>query len=454
MKLRLSSLLLLLPALLSADPSSSSISSKKATYDGNALILNGDVQVEHTLGKMASGTARLEKEDKEGPFSAISLRDNVLITLKNLGKVSCANADFNFVTMTGKLLPEVGKLIKFVNLGPDHFSITSKEANMELAKESDSIKVVKINAEGAVQVQYGSDFFLDAEQATYTNEEVPYLSASQNCKLSHFADLIESEKVELFPSTSTAVLSAPKGVLHPSSFSKSQGMHFSCSQMVWENESQTLTLLGDISVSDDGIGELHCEDEIELRQKQEGEKWILSSMVAKGKTELTYELSADFKHLLICYGLLRLDQEQLTVTLESPQNRPIEYFHDKMKLCSDNAQLSYGNNNERISAEKLHLSGNVQLKIEEDGSRCATADQFTYLPQEEKMILTSKDGKNVLFWDKEQDLSISAREVHIARADQKETIKGVGNVRFAFSTAENDLLKKLFPFYQPEGKSK
>ncbi len=66
------------------------------------------------------------------------------------------------------------------------------------------------------------------------------------------------------------------------------------------------------------------------------------------------------------------------------------------------------------------------------------------------MVLSSKTGSNVLFWDKEQQLSISAREVHIARVDKKETIKGVGNVRFSFSSTESDLLKKLFPFYKGE----
>lgn len=423
--------LLLFPILLNA----AEISSKKASYDGNALVLNGDVLVDHGLGKLASGSARLEKEEKDGPFSSISLREEVLITLKNLGKISCATADLNFVAMTGKLLPKAGQLIKFVNLGPDHFTLASTQADLEFAKEGDSYKVRKLDADGQVQVEYGADFTLDADHATYVNDGSPHITAMPNCKLSHHDDLIEAERAELFPNTSTAVLMEAKGVLNP------RGMKFSCKKMTWENEPHQLTLQGDVSVSDEELGTLHCDEQVELYQKQQEGKWILSSMVAKGKTELTTR----FKQLLICYGQMRLDQERLLLTLESPQNYPIEYFHDEMKLCSDHAELSYSND---YDPEKLQLSGNVQLQIEGSGSRCAKADQFVYLPAEEKMVLSSKNGGNVLFWDKDQDLSISAREVHIARVDQKEIVKGVGNVRFAFSSSENELLKKLFPFYK------
>jgi len=433
--MKLSPLLLVLPALLCGE----TISSKKATYDGNALVLKGDVELDHALGKLSSGNARLEKEEKDGPFSSISLREDVLISLKNLGKISCETADLNFVSLTGKLLPQMGNLIKFVNLGPDNFTLMSQEADLELAKQADSYKVTKIHANGTVQVQYGSDFTLDADRATYSSDEVPYVYAEPNCRLVHVDDVIEAEKVELFLGTSTAVLIEPKGLLQP------QGIKFTCHKMIWENEPQLLTLQGDVSVVEEGIGTLNCEEEVEIHQKKEAGKWILSSMVAKGKTELAYALGADTKHMLVCYGKMRLEQNKLT--LESPQNHPIEYFHDQMKLCSDHAQINYIDK----SAEKLQLDGNVQLQIAEDGNRCATADQFVYLPAEEKMILSSKDGANVLFWDKEQQLSISAREVHISRADQKETIKGVGNVRFAFSNTENTLLKNLFPFY--EGKA-
>jgi lipopolysaccharide export system protein LptA len=435
--MKISACLLVIPALLCGE----TISSKKATYDGNALVLKGDVELEHGLGKLSSGNARLEKEEKDGPFSSISLREDVLISLKNLGKISCETADLNFVTLTGKLLPQMGQLIKFVNLGPDNFTLMSQEADLELAKQADSYKVVKINANGTVQMQYGDDFTLNADRATYTSDGAAHVYAEPNCRLVHADDVIEAEKVELFPGTSTAVLLEPKGVLQP------QGVKFTCHKMIWENEPQLLTLQGDVSVIEDGIGTLNCEEEVEIHQKKQEGKWILSSMVAKGKTELTYELGEGIKHLLICYGKMKLDQDRSTLTLESPPNHPIEYFHDQMKLCSNHAQLNYIDK----QPEKLQLDGNVQLQITEDGTRCATADQFVYLPTEEKMILSSKDGANVLFWDKEQQLSISAREVHIARADQKETIKGVGNVRFAFSNTENTLLKKLFPFY--EGKA-
>jgi len=432
-------LLLLLPIILcGAEMNTSSLSSKKASYDGNALILKGDVQVDHALGKLASGLARLEKEEKEGPFSSISLRDDVLITLKDLGNISCAKADLDFVTMTGKLLPKAGQLIRFVDLGPDHFSIASEQADLEFEKEGSSYRVSKLDADGQVQVEYGADFILDADHATYVNDGSPHISATPNCKISHHDDRIEAERAELYPHLEMAMLFSPKGILNP------RGIHFCCQKMSWEHQPQLLTLQGNIVVDDEKLGTLRCHEEIQIHQKQQEGKWILSSMVAKGKTELT----TCFKQLLICYGQMELDEQQHLLTLQSPSNQPIEYFYDQMKLCSDHAQLEY---TAEYDPQKLQLSGDVKLQIEETGSRCATADHCVYLPGEEKMILTAEDGKNVLFWDKEQDLSVSAREVHVMRVEEKEIIKGVGNVRFAFTAGENELLKKLFPFYSGEG---
>ncbi len=443
----------ILPLLLTAQITTSSISSKKASYDGNALVLNGNVSLDHTLGKLQSSSARLQKEGKEGPFSLIFLRDDVLITLKNRGKISCATADFDFNAMKGKLIPALGKAIHFTNLHADLLSLSSQEAEIEFANDSDSIKISKIQANGVVHAQYGYDFFLHADSALYSNETIPYVSASPNCKLTHKGDQITADKVEFFPDSSKIIFSTPKGNVKPSAFSDQEGIRFSCNKMIWEKAPQLLTLLGDVSVHDESIGDIHCDDEVELMQHQQEGKWILSSVTTKGKTELSYQLNADFKHLLVCYGRMHLDQKKLLLTLESTKEKPIEYFHDKMKLCADYAQLDYIQGEQKVLPQCLSLTGNVRLSAEQNEKRCALADQFHYYPAEEKMILSSKDGSHVLFWDEQQQLTVSAREVHISRINKKDNIKGVGNVRFAFSSAENDLMKKLFPFYRPKGGS-
>ncbi len=446
----------LIPHFLSGALPSSSISSGKASYDGNILVLKEKVQLEHALGKMESGAARLEKEGKSDQFSSINLRDDVLISLKSRGKISCASADFDFTKMKGILLPAAGKLIHFQNLHSDLFSLTSERADVELGKESEGLQIMKVNAGGDVHIQYGEDFFLNADNATYLNETVPHLYATPNCTLTHFEDEIHAEKIDLFPESAKVILSSPQGHIKASGFSNGAGLAFSCNRMLWERTPQILTLQGDISIEDAGIGSIRCEEEIELRQKLQNEKWELRTITARGKTKLDYKLDDTPGHTLLCNGLMQLDQARLVLTAKSTHEQPIEYFHEKMQLVADQAQLDYTElqspkGNQKIEPKQLVLSGSVRLSSIENSLRCALADQFTYDLEQDRMILSVSNGNNVLFWDEEQGLSVSAREVHIKPGEKGGNIKGVGNVRFTFSSTENDMLKKTFPFYRTKG---
>ena len=63
------------------------------------------------------------------------------------------------------------------------------------------------------------------------------------------------KKIELFPDSSKVVLSSPTGKLQPSAFSKNDGVQFSCDKLIWERAPQVLTLRGNITVIDEGIGD-------------------------------------------------------------------------------------------------------------------------------------------------------------------------------------------------------
>lgn len=440
---------LLFPCLLTAHIGTSAISSKSASYDGRALMLQGAVEVMHSLGKMESNSARLEKEDPEGPFSAIHLKDHVLISLNGKGEIACEEADFDFVGMKGCLLSTVGNQVEFSHIGGDPLSIQTSKADIEFEEDLDGLKVVKVEALDKVKVLYRNGFALNADRATYSNGNTPSVTASPHCILTHNDDQVEASKVELFPEDSKVVLSSPKGKLHPSAFSSIEGVTFSCKRLIWEHAPQLLTLKGEVLVEDETIGKIRCDDEIELHQKEKEGRWILSTITAKGKTTLNYQLQKGIEHALVCYGKMHLDQESLTLTLDSPQEKPLEYFHDQLKLSAQHAELHYSDETEKVRPYCLQLKKDVHLMSYEDSSRCAIADEFTYYPDQGKMILSAKENGHVLFWDQNEDLSISAREVHLKRSEKGDQIKGVGDVRFAFSGTENELLKKVFPFYKP-----
>lgn len=400
--------LMFLPLLASAEITTSSISSKHATYDGNALILRGEVQLHHALGKMDAQVARLEREKAEEPFSSIRLSRDVHIHLAEQGEISCDQADFDFHAMTGTLLPKAKKQVQFFDQ-TKQVTLSSQIASIQFARDFDQLKVVKVEA-------------------------------NPPCTVTHFDDVIEAEKILLYPDTETVVFESPTGQLKPTIFSETQAVNFSSDKLVWEQKPHTLTLTGHISIKEATMGEVEADQEVELCQKFQEGKWTLSNIYSKGKTKVTYG-----DHVLIADGGVHLDGDRLTLTIDRSEESPVEYRKEDTTLYADLGRLEYFQEQETIFPKKLMLLGGVRLTKQGD-LRCAIADQVVYDSESEEMILSAKNGDRVLFWDQKESLSISAVEVHIGKTEQGEMVKGVGNVRFAFSSTESALLKKLFPF--------
>jgi hypothetical protein len=84
---------------------SGTISSEGASYDGNALILKGQVLLDHGLGKMQAEEAILQKQEvgKDFPFSLIHLEKEVVLKLSQNGELKCEKADLDFGSLKGML---------------------------------------------------------------------------------------------------------------------------------------------------------------------------------------------------------------------------------------------------------------------------------------------------------------------------------------------------------------
>lgn len=444
------SLLVLIPTLLSGELSTSSISSDNASYDGNALVLSGSVELDHSLGKMASGSARLVREDFDGPFSAIHLNNDVKILLKERGKVECDVANFDFENMTGTLSSTPEKTIAISDLS-HNLLMTCRGASVSLKQAYDELKITEISTDSPVEVVYGKDFILKADSATYEGESSPAIKASPNCVLTHFNDVIYAEKVGLFPTASKVVLKKPKGQLSPTLFSEEAAISFSSDKLIWDQKPHVLTLSGRTQIEDQGVGTLESEEEIEMRQQLRDDRWVVTHITTRGTTSLSYQGGSLNEHHLVSHGGMALDGDRFLLTAQRSEDLPVTYYHDSMILEADSAQLSYSQDGDHIATKRLLLLGNIRLISDNDHLRCAVAERVIYHPETQEVILKAKEGERVLFWDEQQHLSISAKEVHIHQTEKGEKVKGVGNVSFTFSSTESDLLKKLFPFYQPQG---
>jgi len=419
----------------------SSLSSESASYDGNALVLHGNVQLTHTLGEMQANFARLVRKEKNDTLSSIHLKKDVIIELKNRGKIVCDRADFDFEKLEGKLLPKPGQSIELTEF-PSNLSLSANGATLTLLENHDSFTIKELIATDQVHIHYGPDFALEMMSASYREDPIAHIQINTPCTLTHYKDIMNAENAKLFCETPKAIFKSVEGNFPSLAFSKGDDLLMRCDTLIWEQQPKTFSLIGNICIEEEGVLSIFCEERATFHQKEEE----VFHLQTKGKTRVNYILDKLHTHRLACEDGMEIDQNLKTLTMQGSEKAPIVYFYDAMQLTADFAKLYYFEKKPQFSPKKLHLKRNIRLFTDESTRRCAIAEEFLYFPQEKKAILKAGE-ENVLFWDESQELSISAKEVHITQTEKGETIKGVGNVRFAFSSIENELLKRLFPFY-------
>lgn len=166
--------------------------------------------------------------------------------------------------------------------------------------------------------------------------------------------------------------------------------------------------------------------------------------------------------MLTCYDKMIVDHQLLTITMDSPKDpagKVLEgkqvFFQDYMgEIQADKVKLVYELTEGGLKPAKLFLEGHVRMvnafseKTDEAGKlkQYVLADAVEYVPATQEANFKSNKGRRVLFYDKSNDLQISAAALTIKRnqATKKDSIKGTGDVRFSFIENEFALLRQRF----------
>ncbi|HAZ15224.1 MAG TPA: hypothetical protein DCY54_01040 [Parachlamydiales bacterium] len=488
------SFLFVLQGVQAADetPSSAagSVSSTHAEYDGNALLLKGHVILNHGLGKMNAEEAVLQKQEtgREFPFSFIHLEKGVSLQLKDNAELLCDKADLDFQTLKGSLFAQEEERVVYTDLTGKGTPVKlfGKEVDLEMSHsegedKKSSYHIEAIWAKQAVTLHYDTDFILEAHLAHYRKSPAPHAQqqgfadfpgtitalpqeGGDRCHLHHLGDLIDSTKAEIDLLQRRFTLYHPIGHLVSSlvPHSANSAMRFHADTLFWDEPKKSLTLNKNIHVQDSALGTITAEEELKLVQEKRGEKSFIKTLATKGKTRLDYLPAGDLTpQLLMCHGSMRLDRNKLQALFLSPEihgvvpeDRQVYYQESRLAALADKGTLDFAVLESQLTPVSLTLMGNVRLFAlgKETPNRCSLADRLVYAPTTRTLILSSNPGKRVLFWDEAQALCISAQEIHITQdpSNEKESIKGVGNVKFSFTSEESALLHQLFPFYKKE----
>jgi hypothetical protein len=470
-------LLILSSSLLLAETPNSEknqLSSTQASYDGNALILEGRVELDHGLGNMCADQAFLQKQEtgKDFPFSLIQLKKGVLLSLKNKSELKCSLAELDFNDLRGTLSSEGNDKVSYKDFLKKEgntlvpFYLVSQLIDLQFSKketpkEATQYEVQSLLAKKSVQIEYANEFVLNADEASYHNTGILQAYATSNnskCNLTYQGEKLEADRIRINIKSSLIQLLRPTGSIPSQMFSQelANPLSFQCDNLSWDHEKEILTLKNQVLVEEKILGTLFAKNEMIIEQGTYQKKKSIKSISIEGFSRLEHEdPKTNWRHAVSCFGSLHVDGLKGLVTLTSPAQKEKQICYQDLEIIlhSNKALIEY-DGTAGFKPLSLALQGDVTIESAalDEPSRQGIADRLTYSPETQTVILSALPKKRVLFKDEEQNLSMSAQEIHLTKDPNtgKMQAKGIGNVKFSLSGEENELLKKRFSLKSKE----
>lgn len=442
-------------------------------------ILSGHVEIQHPLGQLSANRMQLipALDDK---FARIEMSEDVVIGLVGGGKLSCQKADLDAKRCTGVFVgnganPDVmyEDSYKSKESGQNATAFSIKGHRMEVGmkpieiaeKTSSNLVLNEIHAYGNIRVNSGNDYTLLADRAVYqhSNQGKLYLYPKKeeggDCQVIHAnGDRIQSEGIIADLQQKRLFFQKPEGVI------KDQ-LEFSAKRLIWNDKENTLLLQKLVKINQKGVGEIVSEDEVKIEQEiVEGKKQI-RLIEASQNTTLNYtDSKKSLTHKLTCHGSLKVDHASGRITMESPihansevpQNLQVHFENVMGDVYADQAELKYKKNDNGWILSELHMEGHVRVfnrfdgHIQESSSilQYTLADVVDYFPEKREMLLSGLNRNRVLFMDRVNSIEMSAPSLIVRHDDKtsKNSVQGLGDVRFSFVERELEQLRSYFHF--------
>jgi lipopolysaccharide export system protein LptA len=485
-----------LPTLL-AQEQVRGIDSGTADYDGKKITLTGDVMVDHELGKIQANHVVIFSDplEKKIRFAFLKMKENIKISLKDGGELTCANADLDYGKMTGIFLGDgAQEFVIYSETSKDRagkatpLTVSSRQMDMQIAREGTTGKqspksyINEILAKDSVKIDFNQTFIAIADHAIYHRAPEEALKTYKSDKLTGIltlypgngctdcqvtnreGDLVASQQITIDIAKRNLLFSYPKGSINGSRKGhNSERLEFSADNLIWDDPREILTLRNHVVINQKGIGTINNEQEVIVYQHTFKGKKQIRTIEGKGLSTLAYnDDEKKLTHALTCFGGFVIDHEKLQATFNSAsdsqgkikENEQV-YFRDRMgEIYSDKLLVKYDIIDDEIVPTKLNLQGNVHIldrfavNPEEIGPllRYAIADEVEYYPLTKEIFFSSTNKRRVLFFDKVNNMQVSAPGLKIKRdqTTNKESIQGIGDVRFSFADQEFEQLKKRF----------
>ena len=490
-------------SLLAEDEGMMFIDSGEANYNGKEIVLSKDVVVEHEIGKICAHHIILtpENDQKKIRFTHLKMSDTVKFLLKDGGQLLCEKADLDYLKLTGKFTGSLQhEYVVYTESckvnGDKRMPLVLKALEMNVllnileTDDRSSHCISEMKADQNVTLNYNHDLIANSDHAVYQrlenslNEESskdPRQNSGQICLTAQAengicqitnrnGDVIKASKIELDTLKKDLTFFDPKGFFKMMGANALEKIYFESDLLKWENRQNLLIFIGNVTVNQKVFGELQNQNQVKLYYHEELGKKKIKLVESIGETVISHtDQEKRHPHTLVSYGKVIADHLNLQTTINSPltsNGEVIEgmqiYFNDIFgEIYADKALLEYRPLNGVIKLEKLTLSGHVKIlnrsSVNPEESEAflqyALSDVATFYPGTNELVMASVGTGRVLFYDKANNLQVSALGVKIKRdsVTKKESIKGVGDVRFSLENSELEKLKTHFSLEPAKG---
>lgn len=478
-KLLIATLVLWKLSLLAvSDRQGTQITAKYASGDTRHMILSGDVTVKNDLGILKAENIKIDNTEKNGPISCSRclLEDRVYISFTNGDQLNCDRADINCESLQGVFLSqeETPKVVYHHVVNDSFFQISSHQMNASLVSntenEESSFSLDRVDARRDVSLNYSDRLFITADQTVYSRKTGIvdiYVDIDSSCTVTDdLGNCIFADHITADMNDSIITLFYPQGVVSSAGeeerFSK---MWFSAKTLKWEKNSLQCSLSGGVDVELEEIGRLQNDDEVRFVYYRDDGHIHLSRIEGEGNTALFYrDPMSIFDREIFCYGRFAIDHQKKEIRLSGPdngdgvqENLQIVFRDGRGEIHADKAFITYSYDGHHLKPQKFALAGNVRLsnRLPLDDTPLAhvqyvLADRVDVFPDTKEMRFRAAPGRRVLFLDRKNELEISAPALQIVRDQEtnKETFKGIGDVRFSLAEKELVEIQKKFMNFQ------
>lgn len=459
-----------------------------AKYSGRTLKLSGSVN-----GKSAGIEVKADKAAVEG-FGAgseqVGLKGNVDIGFEGHGNLTCYDGEIDLSALTGVFRKGSGdvqaKYIEHLSEGkgkPKLFAVSADQIEGRLIKGSGEsprqsrLAIGSLVGQGNVLIEYGSDVTAQGDRAVFVNDleqqgkqiaGTVVLTSHQEGNKCSAADgsgnVVDADRIDVDIGKMTSLFQQPKGRLGGHG-EAARDVDFSADAMVWDDTAMTLTLTGDVELTQGGVGKLTTDKEASIALHKTDGKKSVRAIDAQGNSILTFiDSGKELEHTLKCYGKIKVDHVKMEAQLHSPKDDEghiVEgqqvYFQDeKGEAQADRVFIKYEETEKKLSPVRIVLEGNVKIVNKVANSKeentfsqqYILADRVDYLPQTKEMIFKAEKGRRVLLYDKNNNIEVSAPALKLVRdrVADKESVQSIGGVRLNFVEGELEQLRQHFKF--------